>query len=211
MIKAIPMLFLQKCFFLLQSKSDPINGCLTTIMSTKNYSVTESVRNSCGQNTWRIVMQMAKNHLCIPSSAITSSRMSRNDVLPCISTGNLVSRLRSIGQEILQQSLIRIPVRSPKPIYLSAWWLIVSTHMWKHFWIWSRNHGLMPMFICTNILVVLPEFSYRITVKQQLSTMVALKTSRSMKLIRKWPNTTAPLLSRRVSGLQKISRMLRGQ
>ena len=71
------MLFLQKCFFLLQSKSDPINGCLTTIMSTKNYSVTESVRNSCGQNTWRIVMQMAKNHLCIPSSAITSNRMSR--------------------------------------------------------------------------------------------------------------------------------------
>lgn len=60
-------------------------------------------------------------------------------------------------------------------------------------------------------LVVLPEFSYRITVKQRLSTMVALKTSRSMKLIRKWPNTTAPLLSRRVSGLQKISRMLRGQ
>ena len=32
-------------------------------------------------------MQMAKNHLCIPSSAITSSRMSKNDVLPCISTG----------------------------------------------------------------------------------------------------------------------------
>ena len=52
--------------------------------------------------------------------SITFSRMSRNDVLPCISTGNLVSRLRSIGQEILQQSLIRIPVRSPKPIYLSA-------------------------------------------------------------------------------------------
>lgn len=67
------MLFLQKCFFLLQSKSDPINGCLTTIMSTKNYSVTESVRNSCGQNTWRIVMQMAKNHLCIPSSAMIST------------------------------------------------------------------------------------------------------------------------------------------
>ena len=111
---------LAEMFFLLQSKSDPINGCLTTIMSTKNYSVTESVRNSCGQNTWRTVMQMARNHLCIPSSAITSSRMSRNDVLPCISTGNLVSRLRSIGQEILQQSLIRILVRSPKPIYLSA-------------------------------------------------------------------------------------------
>ena len=37
------------------------------------------------------------------------------------------------------------------------------------------------MFICMNILVVLPEFSYRITVKQRLSTMVALKTSRSME------------------------------
>lgn len=67
----------------------------------------------------------------------------------------------------------------------------------------KQNHGLMPMFICTNILAVLPEFSYRITVKQQLSTMVALKTSRSMKPIKKWPNTTAPLLSRRVSELQR--------
>jgi hypothetical protein len=31
---------------------------------------------------------MAKNLSCIPSSAITSSRMSRNIVQPCISAGN---------------------------------------------------------------------------------------------------------------------------
>ena len=37
---------------------------------------------------------------------------------------------------------------------------------------------------------VLPEFSYRITVRLQLSTMVVLKTNRSMKLIRRWPNTS---------------------
>ena len=86
--------FLQKSFFLLQSKSNLIKGCLTMLISTKNYSVTESVRNSCGQNTWRTAVQMAKNHLCIPSSAITSSRMSRNGVLPCISTVNPANRLK---------------------------------------------------------------------------------------------------------------------
>ena len=96
-------------------------------------------------------MQMAKNHLCIPSSAITSSRMSRNDVLPCISTGNLVSRLGSIGQEILQQSLIRIPVRSPKPMFVGVMtysqyayvetfldmkqksWINAHVHMYEYF------------------------------------------------------------------------------
>ena len=49
---------------------------------------------------------------------IQQDEQKRRATMP--STGNLVSRLRSIGQEILQQSLIRIPVRSPKPIYLSA-------------------------------------------------------------------------------------------
>ena len=39
----------------------------------------ESVKNSFGRNTWRIVEPMAMNHSCILNSAITSNRMSRND------------------------------------------------------------------------------------------------------------------------------------
>ena len=46
------------------------------------------------------------------SSVITSNRMSRNDVLPCISTANLANRSRSTGQVILQQSSIQILVKS---------------------------------------------------------------------------------------------------
>ena len=53
------------------------------------------------------------------------------------------------------------------------------------------------------------QFSYRITVKQLSSTMVAGKTSRSMKLIRNWLNIMVLLLFRRVSGLQRISLMLK--
>ena len=53
----------------------------------------------------------AMSHLCIPSSATTFNRMSRNDVLQCTSVANQVSRLRLTGQVILQQSLTRIPVR----------------------------------------------------------------------------------------------------
>lgn len=92
--KSDTIVVLAEKFFLLQSKSNPVKGCLTTIISTTNYSATESVRNSCEQNTWRIAVQMAKNHSCIPSSAITSSRMSRNGVLPCISTINPANRLK---------------------------------------------------------------------------------------------------------------------
>ena len=47
----------------------------------------------------------------------------------------------------------------------------------------------------TSSLAVLPEFSYQITAKQQLFTMVVGKTSRSMKLIRKWLNTMTQLSS----------------
>lgn len=47
-------------FFLLQSKSNPKKGCLSIITSTRNYSVTESVKNFCGPNTWRIAVQAEK-------------------------------------------------------------------------------------------------------------------------------------------------------
>lgn len=62
-------------------------------------------KSSCGLNTWRIAVPMAKSHSCIHSSATTSNRTSRNIVLPCISTGNPVNRLKLTGQVILQQSL----------------------------------------------------------------------------------------------------------
>lgn len=130
------MLFLQKCFFLLQSKSDPINGCLTTIMSTKNYSVTESVRNSCGQNTWRIVMQMAKNHLCIPSSAITSSRMSRNDVLPCISIVNPANVIKDI-RLLFEKKQVRFSPVIPSGDLALSFGVLLSWFQQKDFF-WSR-------------------------------------------------------------------------
>ena len=49
---------------------------------------------------------MAMNHTCIHNSAITSNRMSRSIVLPCISTVNPVNRLKLTGQVILQQVLL---------------------------------------------------------------------------------------------------------
>ena len=81
-------------FSLLQIKSHPIKGCLTTLTSTRNCSATESAKSFCGQNTWRTAVRTARNRSCIPNSAITSSRMSRNGVLPCISTANPANRLK---------------------------------------------------------------------------------------------------------------------
>ena len=68
----------------------------------------------------RIAVPTVKNHSCIHSSAITSNRMSRSIVLPCISTVNPVNRLKLTGQVILQQSLILIPAKSSKHTYLSV-------------------------------------------------------------------------------------------
>ena len=51
-------------------------------------------KSFCGQNTWRTAVLTVRNRSCIPSSAITSNRMSRNDVLPCISTENPANRLK---------------------------------------------------------------------------------------------------------------------
>ena len=51
-------------------------------------------------------MPTVKNLSCIHSFAITSNRMSRSIVLPCISTVNPVNRLKLTGQVILQQGLL---------------------------------------------------------------------------------------------------------
>lgn len=62
-------------------------------------------------------------------------------------------------------------------IFIGVMTPTASIHTWKYFWIWNRDRGSMNISICTNIWAVLLEFSYRITVKLQLSTRVALKTS----------------------------------
>lgn len=101
------MKFLKVCF--IQNKTTTLKSvCPTMITSVRSCSAMESVRNSCGLNTWRTAAPTAMSHLCIPSSATTSNRMSRNDVLQCTSAANPVSRSRLTGQVILQQSLTRI-------------------------------------------------------------------------------------------------------
>ena len=75
-------------------------------------------KNFCGRNIWRTVALMVKSRSYILSSAIISNRMSRNNVLPCISIVNPANRLKWTGQEILQLSLTLIPGKSSKPTYL---------------------------------------------------------------------------------------------
>ena len=103
---------LQRLMFSKESTVSQNKRMPTMITSARSCSVTESAKSSCGRNTWRIAVLTARNLSCIHSSVITSNRMSRNDVLPCISTANLANRSRSTGQVILQQSSIQILVKS---------------------------------------------------------------------------------------------------
>ena len=77
------------------------------------------------------------------------------------------------------------------------------------FRIWSGNQGLMLMSICTSIWAVLPRFTYRITARLQLFTMMDEKDCKSMELIRRWLGTMALLLLWHTSELPRISRMLK--
>ena len=90
------MLYLKKSFSLLQIKSHPIKGCLTPLTFTRSCSAMKSAKSFCGQNTWRTAVLTVRNRSCIPNSAITSSRMSRNDVLPCISIVNPANVIKDI-------------------------------------------------------------------------------------------------------------------
>lgn len=86
-------------------------------MPDYDYIHKELLRNAVSKKfLWTEYMEDCRangdSRSCILSSAITSSRMSRNDVLPCTSIANPVSRSRLTGQVILQQSLTRIPVKS---------------------------------------------------------------------------------------------------
>ena len=169
----------------------------------------ESVKSSSGRNTWRIAVPMAMNHSCIHNSAITSNRISRSIVLPCISTVNPVNRLKLIGQVILQQSLIQIPANHQR---LHICWCNDFQPVCICGSISGHEAEIMDQCACPYarfLLAVLPESSYLITARLQLFTMAVGKTSRSMKLIRNWLSTMALLLFRRVSGLPKISRMLK--
>ena len=78
-----------------------------------------STRNSSGRSTWRNAASPATSRSCIPSSVITSSRMSRSAAQPCISTESPASRSKLTGQEILRRSPIRIPARSSP--HFSLW------------------------------------------------------------------------------------------
>ena len=73
----------------------------------------------------------------------------------------------------------------------------------------KQKSWITAMSICMSSLAVLSEYLYQITARQQLFIMVDGKTSRSMKLIRKWLSTMAQLSSLPVSGHQRISRMLK--
>lgn len=85
---------LQKLMFAKENKVSPNKRMPDYAYIRKELLRNGVSKSSCGQNTWRIAVPMAKNHSCIPSSAITSSRMSRNDVQPCILIVNLASRLK---------------------------------------------------------------------------------------------------------------------
>lgn len=73
----------------------------------------------------------------------------------------------------------------------------------------KQKSWITALSICTSFLAVLPEYLYRITARLQLSIMVDGKTSRSMKLIRKWLSTMVQLSSLLVSEHQRIRRMLK--
>ena len=73
-----------------------------------------STRSSSGRNTWRNAASPVTSLLCILSSAITSSRMSRSAGPLCTSTASPVSRSRSTGLEIPLRSRTQIPARSSR-------------------------------------------------------------------------------------------------
>ena len=54
----------------------------------------ELLRNGVSKKLLWTAVPTVRNRSCIPSSAITSSKMSRNGVLPCISTANPANRLK---------------------------------------------------------------------------------------------------------------------
>ncbi len=61
---------------------------------------------------------MAMNHSCIHNSATTSNSDEQKHRATMHINRKPVNRLKLIGQVILQQSLIRIPAKSSRHIYL---------------------------------------------------------------------------------------------
>lgn len=85
-----------------------ISGWQTMTTSTKNFFEMELTKSSCGQNTWKNVVAQVLNHLCILSSAITFSWMSKNGVQLCTSIVNRQNRLKQTGLVIRRISQTRI-------------------------------------------------------------------------------------------------------
>ena len=85
---------LQRLMFSKENKVSPNKRIPDYAYIHKELLATESAKSFCGQNTWRTAVPTVRNRSCIPSSAITSSKMSRNGVLPCISTANPANRLK---------------------------------------------------------------------------------------------------------------------
>lgn len=96
-------------------KQDVINKTVPdSTTSRRSCSEMVSTRSSSGRNTWRNAASPVTSLLCILSSAITSSKMSRNAGQLCTSTGSPVNRSRSTGLEIPLRSRIQIPARSSR-------------------------------------------------------------------------------------------------
>ena len=84
---------LQRLMFSKENKVSPNKR-----MPDYNYIHKELLRNGVSKKLlwteYRTAVRMVRSRSCIPSSATTSSRMSRNDALPCISTANPANRLK---------------------------------------------------------------------------------------------------------------------
>lgn len=135
-MKTIPMLYLKKSFSLLQIKSHPIKGCLTPLTSTRSCSAMKSAKSFCGQNTWRTAVLTVRNRSCIPNSAITSSRMSRNDVLPCISIVNPANVIKDI-RLLFEKKQVRFSPVIPSGDLALSFGVLLFWFQQKDFF-WSR-------------------------------------------------------------------------
>lgn len=92
----------------------------TKRMPDFNYIQKELLRNGVNKKLlWTEYLEKCRQSgdeplICILSSAITSSKMSRNAGQLCTSTGSPVNRSRSTGLEIPLRSRIQIPARSSR-------------------------------------------------------------------------------------------------
>lgn len=95
----------------------------------------EVSKSFCGQNTWRTAVLTVRNRSCIPNSAITSSRMSRNDVLPCISIVNPANVIKT--SDFSSKKQVRFSPVIPSGDLALSFGVLLSWFQQKDFF-WSR-------------------------------------------------------------------------